>query len=408
MAEKRGADVDEREAKRAHVGGGGEPLERDTASPPDLDQVVTAPSAPFAATSGAPACAPAARRASTRKVAIVVAYCGLGYAGLQRNPNVRAVEDDIIAAAVRAGRVPAELSSDMKALWWCRCARTDKGVHALANVLSFKCVLPHDECVDGVATTLNAHLPPTVRVLAARRATRGFDAHKLCDSREYDYLLPARALRSPLTGRVCGVADAAGVDGAHAPLSDAELAAVDRLLGGFEGTRNFHNYTHGHAPTAPQAVRYMMRLRAARAPSLDSEPFVALRFKGASFLVNQIRKMVAVTVARARGLVDDELFAATLSQARMPIAIAPAAGLLLRSCSFDHYDRTFGADPSKGGKLELSGEEEALRDAFCEAHVLPHVGSAENRTELDEWLGHLDKFDFRRPFSASETPGGAL
>ncbi|KAJ1617078.1 hypothetical protein T492DRAFT_508701 [Pavlovales sp. CCMP2436] len=49
-----------------------------------------------------------------------------------------------------------------------------------------------EEPIEVVASRMNAELPDAIRVLAARRTTRGFDAHKLCDSREYDYLLPAQ------------------------------------------------------------------------------------------------------------------------------------------------------------------------------------------------------------------------
>ncbi|KAJ1627730.1 hypothetical protein T492DRAFT_1022558 [Pavlovales sp. CCMP2436] len=57
---------------------------------------------------------------------MIVAYSGAGYHGLQRNSNVRAVEDELVEAAVAAGFVAPVLVADLQALWWCRCARTDK------------------------------------------------------------------------------------------------------------------------------------------------------------------------------------------------------------------------------------------------------------------------------------------
>lgn len=356
---------------------------------------------------GSPAAAEgAAGRKHMRKIALVIAYNGRGYSGLQRNPNVKAVEDDVLAAAAAAGRIPLNLVHDLKALWYCRCARTDKGVHALANVLSFKCHLANDEPPEGVAAQINAHLPAGLLALATRRTARSFDAHRHCDSREYDYLLPAGALRCPSAGRVVGAAEPAA---AHdAPLSEAELRAVDRLLAAFVGTLNFHNYTHGLAPAAPQAKRHILSARVVAAPSLRGLPYVALRFKGASFLLNQIRKMAAVTLARARGLLDDGRFAQTLSARRVPVIIAPASGLMLRSCAFDHYDQTHGSDPrTSGGKLGLTPAEEAASEAFCVQHVLPDVGSDENAAALAEWLEQLHKFDFARDLDDEPAVGAA-
>lgn len=387
-----------------------------------------APAAAPAATQPHPAVSGVAPRAKelSRKLALIIAYRGTGYSGLQRNPGVRAIEDDILMAAERAGCFLPGQVNDLKALWWCRCARTDKGVHALANVLSFKCQLPDDQAAEGVAARLNEYLPKGLLAIATRRATRGFDAHKHCNSREYDYLLPVSALRCPSTGRVCGSTEPtaapaaaalavgqestreaeqrhAGGGGEEAPLSEAELAAVNRLLAGFVGTHNFHNYTHGFPPTAAQARRYMLSARVMPAPSLRGVPFVALRFKGSSFLINQIRKMVAVTLARARGLLGDARFAETLSTKRLPIMIAPASGLMLRGCFFDHYDKTFGVEKARtgGGKLALSPAEAAISEAFCAEFVLPEVGSEENAVALREWLVQLDDFDFDRDLDES-------
>jgi len=100
---------------------------------------------------------------------MIVAYSGAGYHGLQRNPNVRAVEDELVEAAAAAGFVAPALVADLQALWWCRCARTDKGVHALSNVISFMCALG-EEPIEVVAARMNAELPDAIRVLAVRRS----------------------------------------------------------------------------------------------------------------------------------------------------------------------------------------------------------------------------------------------
>lgn len=49
-------------------------------------------------------------------------------------------------------------------LSWVRTARTDKGVHAAANVISFKVMLPPGVTLEEARTSLNAALPPAVRV----------------------------------------------------------------------------------------------------------------------------------------------------------------------------------------------------------------------------------------------------
>jgi tRNA pseudouridine38-40 synthase len=52
---------------------------------------------------------------------------------------------------------------------WSRAARTDKGVHALGNLISVKLLWPPE--VDMVAEA-NKHLPPDICVLDMKRVTK--------------------------------------------------------------------------------------------------------------------------------------------------------------------------------------------------------------------------------------------
>jgi tRNA pseudouridine(38-40) synthase len=178
-------------------------------------------------------------------------------------------------------------------MWWTKAARTDKGVHALANVISFQCQLENGEALEAVVAQLNAELPPAIRVLGMRRVTKSFDAHKLCDSRLYDYLIPVRVLRAAAAAAVAAEpAGGAAVDWGAA-LSEDESTRINALLRAFVGTHAFHNYTSGLPPGSPQAKRHILDVRLAPAPVLRGERYVALRFHGASFLLHHIRKVCA-------------------------------------------------------------------------------------------------------------------
>mmetsp|Transcript_11366 Transcript_11366/g.26984 ORF Transcript_11366/g.26984 Transcript_11366/m.26984 type:complete len:184 (+) Transcript_11366:638-1189(+) len=146
-----------------------------------------------------------------------------------------------------------------------------------------------------------------------------------------------------------------------------------------------------------QAQRHILEAKVAPAPSLRGLPYVALRFKGSSFLIHQIRKMAAVTIARAGGLLTEERFRESLTVAKVNLPIAPPSGLMLRGVQFGHYDKTFGADKTAArGVMALTEAEEAVRDAFCAKRVLPVVGSEENATALRSWLEFLQTYDFLR------------
>lgn len=61
---------------------------------------------------------------------------------------------------------------------WMRCARTDKGVSAVGQVVSLKLIL-----LPNVVEKINAQLPPAIQVLGYTRVTNSFDARIQCDKR---------------------------------------------------------------------------------------------------------------------------------------------------------------------------------------------------------------------------------
>lgn len=66
-----------------------------------------------------------------------------------------------------------------------RAARTDKGVHALGQVISVKVVFRPN-----LLRVLNEALPEDIRVFDIQLVTGSFDARMSCESRVYEYIMP--------------------------------------------------------------------------------------------------------------------------------------------------------------------------------------------------------------------------
>lgn len=77
---------------------------------------------------------------------------------------------------------------------WSRTARTDKGVHAAAQVVGVKLRIEpgHEE---EAVNTVNAELPPIIRVFQIQRTTKSFNGKIACTGRHYEYLLPTSTLK---------------------------------------------------------------------------------------------------------------------------------------------------------------------------------------------------------------------
>ena len=77
-----------------------------------------------------------------RKVALLLAYSGTRYQGLQKNPGAVTVEGALEAAIHRAGGITDENFGTLQKVSWSRAGRTDKGVHAVGQIIGLKLVGP--------------------------------------------------------------------------------------------------------------------------------------------------------------------------------------------------------------------------------------------------------------------------
>ena len=117
---------------------------------------------------------------------LTLAYDGTNYCGFQVQPNGRSV------AAVFQDALEAVLGArpDIKG-----CSRTDAGVHALGFRLNFHADtrIPPEK----LPLALNQHLPPDIRVLAARVVPEDFHARYAAHTKTYLYRIHNHPIDSP-------------------------------------------------------------------------------------------------------------------------------------------------------------------------------------------------------------------
>jgi tRNA pseudouridine38-40 synthase len=340
-----------------------------------------------------------------RKVAVLVAYNGIKYSGLQKNPDVSTVEEVLEQALHRAGGISDDNVGSLQKVSWSRCGRTDKGVHALGQIISVKLVLTPE----GLLQRVNGYLTGTdISVLAIERASNNFCAHTACSSREYEYLLPTSVLRQPAEDKA-GPPAAAAAGGEEAapssasaaagpsdvsPLTEAECAKLLALFKTFEGTHRFHNFTDGKLSIKDKAAqRYMLSMKLGEQITLDGVAYVPLRLHGQSFLLHQIRKMVGLLVATFRGDVPPDAISTALSAPKVcGIPMAPSCALILRRCLFAEYERRRTADR---GSLHFPACE-AAKQAFLREHILPHVATCAASGEFGRFSRTIAGYQLER------------
>ena len=246
------------------------------------------------------------------RIALGVEYDGSGFCGWQTQPSGCAVQDHLEAALARIAGVPDITTIGTICAW-----RTDTGVHALAQVVHFDCMVerPESAWVRGV----NALLPSTVAVTWMKPVAETFHARFSALARHYRYVLLNHAVRP--------AADAGRVGWFHVPLDIGRMrAAAASLLGEQDFTAFRSSQCQAKSP-----VRTLDRLDVAQ---VGEE--IHLTVSARSFLHSQVRSMVGslVWVGEGRWSADD-LAAALEARRRSACGIvAPPEGLYLMQVDY--------------------------------------------------------------------------
>ena len=116
-----------------------------------------------------------------------IAYRGTDYAGWQRQPNARTIQQTLEEAVAGIAGEPVTIVG---------AGRTDSGVHAAGQVghLRLHGDLPPRALVHGV----NPGLPGDIRIVGAGRIGEGFHARKCASGKEYRYRFQRVGVLSPL------------------------------------------------------------------------------------------------------------------------------------------------------------------------------------------------------------------
>ena len=315
-----------------------------------------------------------------RKVALFLGFLGTKYGGFQVNVDQRTIQSEIELALYRAGLLSEFNFGQPHKYSWSSSARTDKGVHACAQVCSMKMELDPDDLEKdeklqretGIGTLetarqkLQSHLPEDICVLDLLRTTSKFCAKNQRDKARYSYMIPSFILHPECRSLFTEVG--IPLDGrqelAKEPLSKDEVQKLQlkfcgyrstpeqrellqRTLSAYEGTHSFHNFTKKLRPGDASAKRYILEFRVqdpilVPSTSDDSEmEWIPTYVLGQSFLLHQIRKMISMAIDVTRGVAPLSVLTdrALSKDQEIRVALAPAQGLFLELSYFDGYNR---------------------------------------------------------------------
>jgi tRNA pseudouridine38-40 synthase len=250
-----------------------------------------------------------------RSYALRLLYDGGRFRGFQRQPGLPTVQEAVEAALAAAG-VKAALAV---------AARTDAGVHALGQVVSFSVRAALDP--DALRRALNATAPDGLLVLDAWRAAPSFHARNTARSRTYVYLVGAPP-PEPLRGYAWALPDERGFPEVAEPLLDP--AGMRVALGFAVGEHDFAGFARPGEQRG--SVRTVLR---ADVVSADWAPLHALVLEGKGFLRAMVRNLAGTAVTVGLGLAPPTVVRDLLiARGRYRGVRAPGWGLTLAAVRY--------------------------------------------------------------------------
>ncbi len=247
--------------------------------------------------------------ATTTKFVLVLEYDGTRYCGFQLQAGVPTVQKEMEKALWRL------TGERMRVL---AASRTDAGVHARGQVISFRteCSYPVKAFVGG----LNYYLPRDIAVKEAHRVKESFNVRKSAISREYNYNIWNSATRSPLREGF-----------AHLITGYLDIAAMNQACQALVGEHDFASFATGMEAEVKKTVRQVHRAEVSRNGEL-----VIFNIAANSFLTHQVRNTVGALVRVGQGKMSFEEFCSIMRARKSGMAgpTAPACGLCLMQVNY--------------------------------------------------------------------------
>ena len=233
------------------------------------------------------------------KTAFKLAYMGTGFHGFQRQPDFPTVEGELLKAFKKVG-----IMDDTESFHYSIAGRTDRGVHALGNVVSVK--------TDSNATInqINYYLPATIQIIGKAEVPDGFKP-RYAEYRHYKYVF----FKDPYDEKV---------------LNLKKMQDASKIL---EGIHNFQNFSKRceRAPT-----RNVKELKVSQ-----TKMFTIIDVVGESFLWNMVRKMVKVITMVGKEEMDKkEVFKLLNPDIYASITPVPPDGLILMDVKYKDIEFT--------------------------------------------------------------------
>jgi len=250
----------------------------------------------------------------TAKIVLTLEYDGTRYHGFQWQAGLPSIQGELEKAIKR-------LTGERRRV--IAASRTDAGVHAKGQVVSFRTEssLPTNTFISG----LNYYLPRDIAVKSAYRVSDSFNVRRDAISREYSYYILNSPTRSPMREAF-----------SYLVASPLDIEAANQAAQALIGEHDLASFASGNGVRIKSTVRRVFKAQLQR----DGE-LVIFNMVANSFLPHQVRNTVGCLIRVGLGKMSIDEFRSIIKRRKLGMArpTVPACGLCL---SRINYPSPFG------------------------------------------------------------------
>ncbi len=237
-------------------------------------------------------------------IALVIEYDGTDYYGFQWQKGQSTIQQELETAILKLTGENIRVVS---------ASRTDTGVHAIGQVVSFRTqsTLPLRNFITG----LNHYLPATIAVKSAFYHETNFSVQRTAVSRQYDYYILNSPTRSPMWQRY-----------AYRVPEKLDIEKMYEACRMLKGEHDFASFTSTDAVQLKNTVRKIYHAGF----KVDGE-IIVFTIIANSFLAHQVRNTAGILIQVGLGRMSIPEFYSIMEQKKPGLAgpRAPACGLRL-------------------------------------------------------------------------------
>ena len=237
----------------------------------------------------------------------ILSYNGTEFAGFQRQLETRTVQLVFEQALRQLGWQDRSIHG---------AGRTDAGVHARGQVVSFRLAWAHSE--NDLVNALNYYLPQDMAITSVEKADEDFHPRFSAIWRRYRYHVICQPIRDPLREKF-----------AWRVWPEMDLAQMNLAAGNMLGVHDFKAFG---GPTSDSGVTVREVFAAEWQRSGDEYYF---DITANAFLYHMVRRTTMMLVEIGQGKYPVSTIAEGIETGKLPLnGLAPAQGLVLEEVSY--------------------------------------------------------------------------